>query len=311
MITRNVEEIVTLDELEELLKGKSPGKIITYCGYEVSGPVHLGTMVAIQKQIDFQEAGIKVKVLLADLHTLLNRKGEEKWIREQIDYWKNSFIKLGLKKAEFVIGSDFQLKDEYMKDILSLGLETTLKRAKRSMQEIARDVEHARVSQMIYPLMQVADIKALKVDLAHGGMEQRKIHMLAREILPKVDYKKPIGMHTPLLASLQGPQQKMSSSKPETIIGVDEAPENIKKKISQAYCPQEKEGNPVLQICQYIIFPREGKLKIKRPEKFGGDLEFRSYSELEKNYLEKKLHPQDLKNSVAEELIEILAPVRE
>ena len=96
LIKRNVEEIVTTEGLKELLKRKSPQQVTTYCGYEVSGPVHLGTMVAVQKQLDFQAAGLKVKVLLADLHTLLNRKGEEEWIKEQLDYWKNSFIKLGL-----------------------------------------------------------------------------------------------------------------------------------------------------------------------------------------------------------------------
>jgi len=309
LIERNTEEIVTDDELSILLKEKKLP--ITYCGYEVSGPVHLGTLVAISKQIDLQKAGLKVKVLFADVHTYLNRKGSEKWIDEMVEYWRNSFIALGLKKAEFIRGIEFEFDKEYIHDVLSLGLLTTLKRASRSMQEIARDLEHARVSQMIYPLMQVVDIKYLDIDIAHGGMEQRKIHMLARELLPEIGYRKPVCIHTPLLSSLQGPKEKMSSSKPETIIAVDEEPEKIKEKISRAYCPPEEEGNPVLQICEYLIFPRMGKLEIKRKEKFGGDIEFNLYSELEKNYLEKKLHAMDLKNAVSEALIELLEPVRE
>lgn len=310
LILRNIQEIITEDELKNLLK-KPSSAVITYCGYEVSGPVHLGTMVAVQKQIDFQNAGLKVKVLLADLHTYLNRKGKEKWIQEQVEYWKNSFTALGLKKAEFVQGTEFQFQEEYLKDILSLSLETTLMRARRSMQEIARDLEHCRVSQIIYPLMQIADIKALGVKIAHGGMEQRKIHMLAREVLPSIGYEKPVCVHTPLLSSLQGQQKKMSSSNPETIIAVNESPPEIKKKISKAFCPLEKEGNPILQICEYLIFPRVEKFEVKRKEKFGGDVEFDSYADLEREYLSQKLHPQDLKNSVAEALIEILAPVRE
>ncbi len=309
LIKRNTEEIVTDDELSLLLKEKkSP---VTYCGYEVSGPVHLGTLVAISKQIDFQKAGLKVKVLFADVHTYLNRKGSEKWIDEMVEYWKNSFIALGLKRAEFIRGIDFEFDKDYIHDVLNLGLLTTLKRASRSMQEIARDPEHARVSQMIYPLMQVADMKYLDVDIAHGGMEQRKIHMLARELLPEMGYKKPICIHTPLLSSLQGPQEKMSSSKPETMIPVDDEPEKIREKVSRAFCPPEKEGNPILQICEYLIFPRLGKLEVKRKEKFGGDITFNSYLELEGKYLEKRLHAMDLKNSVAEALIEILEPVRE
>lgn len=309
LLRRNIEEIVTDEELDSLLKEKK--KPTAYCGYEVSGAVHLGTMVAVLKQKDFQDAGLKVKVLLADVHTYLNRKGSEKWIDEMVEYWKQCFIALGLKKAEFVRGSDFQYEKEYIHDVLKLGLVTTLSRATRSMQEVAREIENARVSQMIYPLMQIADIKHLGVDIAHGGMEQRKIHMLAREIMPEIDYSKPVCMHNPLLVSLQGPGSKMSSSKPETVISVEENPQQIEEKINKAYCPLESEGNPILQVCRFIIFPHMHKLEVKRPQKFGGDLLFASYEEMERLYLEKKLHPMDLKKAVASALIDFLAPVRD
>ena len=78
LIKRNLTEVVTEEELDNLLKEKK--QPVTYCGYETSGPVHIGTMVAINKQIDFQNAGLKVKVLFADVHTHLNKKGTEDWI---------------------------------------------------------------------------------------------------------------------------------------------------------------------------------------------------------------------------------------
>lgn len=309
IVKRNAAEIVTEEELGLILKqGRTP---VTYCGYETSGPVHIGTMVAVMKQIDFANAGLKVKVLFADLHTLLNRKGDEKWISEMAVYWRNCFEGLGLKNAEYVMGTDFEYNKEYIHDVLKLGLLTTVSRATRSMAEVARDLENAHVSQMIYPLMQIADIKALGVDIAHGGMEQRKIHMLARELLPEIGYRKPVCLHTPLLVSLQGPGCKMSSSKPETMIKVDDKPEDIKDKINKAYCPLEKEGNPILQIYEYILFPKLGSIEIRRPEKFGGDVNYMSYAELEAAYLTKKLHPMDLKNTASEKLSEILEPVRE
>jgi tyrosyl-tRNA synthetase len=178
------------------------------------------------------------------------------------------------------------------------------------MQEVARDIENAHVSQMIYPLMQIADIKHMDIDIAHGGMEQRKIHMLGREALPEIGFRKPVCIHTPLLVSLQGPGCKMSSSKPETVISVDEKPESIAEKINKAYCPLEKEGNPVLQMNKFLIFPRTGKLEVSRPEKFGGNVAYESYDALEASYLEKKLHPMDLKKATAAALAEILEPVR-
>ena len=81
--------------------------------------------------------------------------------------------------------------------------------------------------------------------------------------------------------------------------------------MKKAFCPPEAEGNPVLSVCKYIIFGRGGKLVIERPEKFGGNLEFNSYEELEKTYLAQELHPLDLKNGVAKALSDYLAPVRE
>ncbi|MEA1924562.1 MAG: tyrosine--tRNA ligase [Candidatus Altiarchaeota archaeon] len=308
LIGRNTSEIVTRDELNELLDQKTPP--VTYCGYEVSGPVHIGTLVAVNKQLDFQEAGLEVKVLFADLHTYLNRKGDEGFIEEQVGIWTWVFKKFGLDKADYIRGTEFQYDRDYVHDVLSLGLSTSLLRARRSMQDIARDIENAKVSQMIYPLMQAVDIKALGVDIAHGGMEQRKIHMLARELLPGIGYKKPVCIHTPLLCSLQGPESKMSSSKPETLIKVDDSESVIGEKLNSAYCPREAEGNPVMEMCKYLIFPRYGKLEIKRPIKYGGDVIYQTCEELENAYTTNELHPADLKKATAEKLIELLEPFR-
>jgi len=304
-LKENLTEIITEDEFDKLKENS-----IVYCGYETSGPFHIGTMTTALNLLRFQNAGFKVKILLADVHTKLNRKGDDKFIEEMVNYWKKCFIALGLKDAEFVRGSEFQFQENYIKDVLTLGLEITVDRARRSMQEVARDLENARVSQMIYPLMQIADMKALNIDVAYGGLEQRKIHMLAREILPVI-YKNIVFVHSPLIVSLLGPGSKMSSSKPETMIKIDEEPDVIKKKISSAYCPVSSEDNPVLQICKFIIFSKKENFAIKRAEKFGGDLEFDNYLELENAFINKKLHPADLKNATAENLIEILNPVRD
>jgi tyrosyl-tRNA synthetase len=48
---------------------------------------------------------------------------------------------------------------------------------------------------------------------------------------------------------------------------------------------------------------------VKRDKKFGGDVSYNNYEEVEKDFIEKKLHPMDLKNAVAEEIIKILKPI--
>jgi tyrosyl-tRNA synthetase len=306
-ITRNVEEIITLEELKELIEEKRDPSV--YVGYEPSGKIHLGHMVTVNKLIDLKEEGFQVTVLLADLHAYLNEKGTMEEVREIAEYNRRCFEALGLKGANFVLGSEFQTEREYVINVLKLARETSLKRARRSMDEVSRNLENPMVSQMIYPLMQAIDIATLGVDVALGGIDQRKIHMLAREGLPKLGYNAPICMHTPIISGLDG--NKMSSSL-NNFISVDDGEEEIYSKLKKAFCPPDRvEGNPVMEIFKYHIFPRFEVVKIERDEKFGGDLEFKNFDELEKSYLSNEIHPLDLKNSAARYLNEIIAPVRE
>ena len=308
LVTRNVEEIVTLDELKALMENKQRPR--AYVGYETSGKVHLGHMLTANKLLDLQNAGFDIVVLLADLHAFLNEKGTLEEVRKIADYNRDCFIALGLdpEKTEFVYGTEYQLKPEYMLKILRMARNTTLNRARRSMDEVSRNAENPMVSQMIYPLMQAIDIADLHIDLAVGGIDQRKIHMLAREELPRLGLPAPVCMHTPLIPGLNG--EKMSSSKGNNI-AVDEPAEDVQKKIMAAFCPAgQVENNPILAIFKYHIFPRVGPITVKRPAKFGGDVIYASYSELEQAFMEGKLHPMDLKKSCAAYMIDILEPVR-
>jgi tyrosyl-tRNA synthetase len=133
--------------------------------------------------------------------------------------------------------------------------------------------------------------------------------MLAREELPRLGLPAPVCLHTPLIPGLNG--EKMSSSKGNNI-AVDEPAEDVEKKIMAAFCPAKVvENNPVMAIFKYHVFPRtEGGITVKRSAKFGGDVIYASYLELEQAFVEGKLHPMDLKKSCAAYMIEILEPVR-
>lgn len=305
LATRNTVEVVTEDELRGLLA--KPVKRV-YAGYEPSGEIHLGHLVTINKLVDLQKAGFEVVVLLADLHAFLNRKGTMERVRELAEYNKKCFEGLGLRNVTYVLGTDLQLNPDYQLLVLKLSQEITLARATRSMDEVGRQMDHPTVSQMIYPIMQMADIATLKVDAAVGGIDQRKIHMLAREHLVNFGYPSPVCIHTPILNGLDG--KKMSSSQ-GNYISVADSEDEIRKKCQKAFCPPEVEENPVLQILQHHVFPRMETVRIVRPEKFGGNCEFSSYAEIEEAYRKGGIHPLDLKKTMAECLIGILAPVRE
>lgn len=305
LVTRNTVEVVTDDELRTLLL--QPKKTV-YAGYEPSGEIHLGHLVTINKLVDLQQAGFDVIVLLADLHAFLNRKGTMEKVGEIAEYNRRCFEGLGLKNVRYVLGSDLQLSRDYELLVLQLSQQITLARATRSMDEVGRQMDHPTVSQMVYPIMQMVDIAMLGVDAAVGGIDQRKIHMLAREHLVNFGYKAPVCIHTPILNGLDG--KKMSSSQ-GNYISVADSEEEIRKKCQKAFCPPEISENPILQIFQYHIFPRLLEITIRRPEKFGGNRTFASYAELEAAYGKGEIHPLDLKKACGEGLVEILLPVRE
>ena len=306
LIEEGTLEVIDTEELKEVLSKEQP---IAYTGYEPSGKVHLGHAVTVQKLKQLQKLGFKIKILLADYHAFLNGKGTIEEIAETAEYNKKCFQALGLDETtEFVLGSSFQLDPSYTDKVYQLATMTTLKRARRSMDQVSRADDNPKVASVIYPIMQTVDMAALEVDIALGGMEQRKIQMLARENLEKIGENVPVGIHTPLLHGLDG-DAKMSSSK-GNYIAVDDSVKEITKKINKSYCPQgEIEGNPMIEIAETFVFPNQEKLLIKRPEKFGGDIEF-THDELIKEFSEGNLHPMDLKNGIKDFLIEFFEPVR-
>jgi tyrosyl-tRNA synthetase len=303
----NVEEAVTENELAALLSSKK--QVTAYAGYEPSGQLHLGHLLTVYKLIDLQSSGVDVIVLLADLHAYLNEKGTMEQIRKWARYYEKCFTALGLaNKTRFVLGSDYQLEPDYTKLILRLARHTTLNRARRSMDEVSRNSEDPVVSQMIYPLMQTADIGHLKIDIAVGGIDQRKIHMLAREALHSMGFQSPVCIHMPILLGLDA--NKMSSSK-DNLIAVEDTSESIKKKIDSAYCPaRSTKDNPVLQLYKYFVFPQFKQVSLERPKRFGGPIEYEEFSTLEMDYASGTLHPLDLKNGAAMYIEQIVGPIR-
>jgi tyrosyl-tRNA synthetase len=309
LIKRNTEEILNEEEIKKAISKKSSR---VYCGYEPSGEIHLGHLVTIMKLLDFQKAGVTPVVLLANWHAWLNKKGDWDFLDEQCEIWEKGIKAAGLIKAEFVKGTDFQMDKKYISDILVMALNTTVNRGLRSMQTVARDIENAKISQIIYPLMQIEDIKTLNLDYVVAGLDQRKIHALGIELFDKIGMKKkPVFTHTGIISSLKGPGAKMSSSMPETMISIRDSEEEIKRKIDKAYCVAGGvKENPILDICRLLLFPKFDSLEIKRGEKFGGNVDYDSYGKLEKDFALKKLHPMDLKNSVAGYLEKLIEPVR-
>ncbi|MFH0890069.1 MAG: tyrosine--tRNA ligase [Candidatus Aenigmatarchaeota archaeon] len=319
------EEIVTESELRALFETKTHP--VAYDGFEPSGYAHLGSglMRAIQLQI-LMDAGIRFKLYVADWFALINNKlgGDLEKIQKAGDYLIEVWKACGIddKKTEIVWASDHVKDPEYWKKVVAISKITTIDRMVRCSAIMGRqqkDMQYA--AQLLYPAMQAADPFHMGADICQLGFDQRKVTLLSREAGEKLKWYKPVAIHHHLLMGLQGPKKmgsddgeiasKMSKSIPKASIFVHDSPDVIKEKIAASFCPEKTVGgNPIMEICKYIIFNKSKNLDISRPEKFGGDVSFSSYADLEAHYADGKLHPVDLKNAVSESLATILEPVR-
>jgi tyrosyl-tRNA synthetase len=318
LVTRHTTEVVTEDELRTLFEEGDPS---AYIGYAPTGEMHIGHFTTMRKLADFLRAGVDVTVLVADLHAHLDdNKSPFDLLDARSAYYETAIE--GMIEAAgadpedvtFVRGTDFQLDEEYTLEMYRMAAETTISRTQRAASEVVRESESPNLGGLIYPLMQTLDVKALDADIAYGGVDQRGIYMLSREILPDHGGESPICLFAPLLSGLSG--GKMSASDEASKVNLTDSPDEVDGKIGQAYCPAgEVEENGVLEYLNHLVFPildvRDKSFVVERPEEYGGDLTYESYDEVETDFVSGELHPADLKPSAAAAISDVIDPVRE
>ena len=322
-IARHTVEVVTREELEPLLQSNDHPR--AYIGFEPSGRLTVGHLVCARKMIDLQEAGCELTVFLADWHAWINDKlgGSMERIRAAGQYMIDAFTALGVDaaKARYRWASELAGGREYWDRVVRVAKVTSLARTKRAMTILGRTEEEGQLdtAKLFYPSMQAADIFELPVEIAYAGIDQRRAHVLAREVAHHYGWPVPVAVHTPLISSLKGGgrmdpatlgvERKMSKSDPTAAIVIPTSEEEIRSGINAAFCPaKEVDGNPVVELVCHVLFPWEGRLEVSRPSKFGGPLHFDSRESFLTAWREGGLHPADVKEAVATGLTRVLAP---
>ena len=294
LITKDLQEVLNAQIIKNILEvEKRPVKL--YWGTAPTGKPHCGYFVPMVKLAHFLKAGCEVTVLLADLHAYLdNMKAPLEVVQYRAKYYEfvvKSILKsigVPIERLKFVVGSSYQKDGKYIMDLFKLSNIVSQNDAKRAGADVVKQVDNPLLSGLIYPLMQAIDEEHLDVDVQFGGVDQRKIFVLAEEHLPSIGYKKRAHLMNKMVPGL-GQGGKMSASDPNSKIDVLEEPKVVKKKINSAYCaPGDIENNGLLSFVEFVIQPIhelktgvEGsfKLDINRPEKYGGPI---SYDSLEK-----------------------------
>ena len=324
-VVRHTVEVLTPEEVRGLFERSEHPR--AYIGFEPSGVLTVAHLITARKIVDLTEAGCDVTVFLADWHAWINDKlgGDLDRITASGRYMQAAFTALGVDAARvrYRWAHELTARPDYWARVVRVAQATTVARTRRAMSIMGRGEEEANLdtAKLFYPSMQAADIFELPVDLAYGGMDQRRAHVLAREVAHHYGWPVPTAIHTPLLSSLKGggrmdptegtTERKMSKSDPTSGIPIPSTTEEIVARVGAAFCPaKETEGNPIIETVRFIVFPWEGRFVVERAAKHGGAVTFEDEASFLAAWTEGRLHPQDVKGAVAAALDRLLDPAR-
>ncbi|KAM3717522.1 Tyrosine--tRNA ligase, cytoplasmic [Dirofilaria immitis] len=308
LITRNLQEVLGMEKIIKQLASKK--SIHVYWGTATTGKPHVGYFVPIRKIADFLSANLKVTILFADLHAFLdNLKSSWELLDNRVLYYEKvikallTALNVPLDQLHFVRGTSYQLKREYTSDVLRLCNIVTRRDALRAGAEVVKQVASPLLSGLLYPLLQALDEQYLKVDGQFGGVDQRKIFILAEEQLPKLKLGKRFHLLNPMVPGLQG--SKMSSSEENSKIDLLDKADIVQKKIDSAICNRNSNENGVLAFYEHVLFP----IILPKTVSINGK-NYDNYQDLFEEYNTGKISEADLKETVKEFICKILNEVQ-
>jgi len=323
MIAKDLEEVIGEDSIKLILEDRD---LKLYWGTATTGKPHIGYIMPLLKIKDFLDANCVVTILFADLHAYLDSlKSTEKQLEYRVKYYtmliKETLCALGVSKdtidnkIKFVRGTEYQLSPKYTMDMYRLMSKTSLRDATKAGAEVVKQSKNPKMASLLYPGLQVLDEEYLDCDCQFGGIDQRKIFMMADKYLPIMGYKKRAHLMNPMIKSFgEDSGDKMSSSEINTKIDLIDTPKQIKKKIGKAFCPEASVDTGLFQFFQKVVYKiiisRQSKITFNRPIQYGGNIECDDYDDVVKNIVAGNIHPVDLKTFISKFLIELLEPVR-
>ena len=323
-IIGSVEETVGLDYLVDCIaEGKSArgdGVLRCYVGFEPSGKAHIGWKVLSLQLKRMLEADVNVLIFLADWHAWINDKfnGNMAEIQLTAKYMEETFRALldyppegdGPGELRFYYASQLMDNGDYWARVLRCSKGATLAMVRKTFTIMGRDEASSDhdLSKFFYPAMQASDIFELDIDIAIGGMDQRKAHMFMRDVASKYGWEKATCLHTPIISSLKSSgsrmesfDHKMSKSDPSGAILIHDEPKKLRKKMQKhAYLNVEDENSPVYELAQHVILPEFGEIVVTPNPKFGEPSTWKSLDDFRSAVMDGTIHPLDAKFGIAD-----------
>lgn len=345
------EECISASELKALLLAKGRGSehgtgagagtgLNLYDGFEPSGRMHIaqGVFKAMNVNKCTMEGTNSTFIFwVADWFALMNDKmgGDLDKIKNVghylIEVWKAAGMDLSNVVFKWASEEITTHADKYWPTMLDVARRFNITRIKKCCQIMGRLEGNLTAAQILYPLMQCTDVFFLKADICQLGVDQRKVNMLAREYCEAAKIKnKPIILSHHMLYGLKAGQEKMSKSDPDSAVFMEDAAEDVERKILNAYCPTkgEDEGkddaktgdadagkesmhlkkddikNPCLDYIENIIFSPPGATFT------AGGTVYNDFATVRSKFLDGEISEDHLKRGLIEALNVLLEPVR-
>ena len=318
----DVEESVGIEHIVDCLADETSmagdGVLRCYVGFEPSGKAHIGWKVLSLQLKRMLEADANVLIFLADWHAWVNDKfgGNMEDIQKTAVYMEETFRALldypeegdGPGQLRFYWASQLMDSGDYWARVLRCSKGATLPMVRKTFTIMGRDEASSDhdLSKFYYPAMQAADIFELNIDVAIGGMDQRKAHMFMRDMASKWNWKKATCLHTPILSSLKASgvrmdsfDHKMSKSDPNGALLLHDTLEMVQKKMKKAYLDPEDEQSPVYELAEHVVLPEFGHIHVTPNPKFGEPSTWNDLASFKAAVMDGTLHPFDAKMGVA------------
>ena len=332
LMVNGAQEVVGLDHLISVLAGgpsmAGDDVIRCYVGFEPSGTAHIGWKVLALRLRKLLDAQANVMVFLADWHAWVNDKfsGDMAAIQTTARYMEDTFRALlghpeegeGAGQLRFVWASTVMSDGDYWARVLRCSKGMTLAQVRKTFSIMGRDEASSDndLSKFYYPAMQAADIGHMHIDLAIGGMDQRKAHMYMRDVSQRWGWRKATCLHTPIISGLNATggrmetfDHKMSKSDPRGAILLHDDQAVMRKKMRKAYLDPADEHSPVYELAEHIVLPEQGVIHVTPNPKFGEPTSWDDLDAFRAAVADGTLHPLDAKWGVADGLAAGLSSV--
>jgi len=332
LMINGAQEVVGLDHLISVLAGgptmAGDDVIRCYVGFEPSGTAHIGWKVLALRLRNLLDAQANVLIFLADWHAWVNDKfsGDMAAIQTTARYMEDTFRALlghpeegeGPGQLRFVWASTVMSDGDYWARVLRCSKGMTLAQVRKTFSIMGRDEASSDndLSRFYYPAMQAADIGHMHIDLAIGGMDQRKAHMYMRDVSQRWGWRKATCLHTPIISALSASggrmesfDHKMSKSDPRGALLLHDDEAAMRKKMRKAYLDPADEHSPVYELAEHIVLPEQGVIHVTPNPKFGEPSQWHDLDAFRAAVADGTLHPLDAKWGVADGLAAGLAGV--